>query len=194
MHIFLRRSSLKRCSRRWLLDDTEHEDSLDYSEIEITDLEMLRKSRLASTLWQYSQRHRLWVRAFKAIFMCLGVFILAIAVLPPWLAHFTRHLTPATSAHATSSVTKSAACIESSSIVVVITSSNQSTGGTINVTSANGGTMTGSTSGNYQNGYCGQLNRAGTNPGGNGVPRHHDVRVRIVHQLSGAGIQWYSVR
>ena len=176
------------------MDDTERGDCLDHSEIEITDLDPLRKSKLALTLWQYSQRHRLQVRAFKAIFMFMGVFVLAIAVLPPWLAHFTRHLTPATSAHATSSSTKSAACSESSSIVVVITSSNQSTGGTINVTSANGGTMTGSTAGNHQSGYCVQLNRAGTTPGGNGLPRQHDVRVRIVHQLSGGGIQWYSVR
>jgi hypothetical protein len=178
------------------LGDAEREDNLHHSEIEITDLDPSRRSNLASAIWQYSKGHRLQVRVFKVIVMCLGVFILAIVVVPSWLAQLSRNATPATSAHATSSSTESVACSESSSIVIVFASSDQSRGSTINVPSAMGETTNWSTTVNHRSGSCVQGNEAGTLFGSNGILHRPRVKVRILHKLSGGGseIQWYSVR
>jgi hypothetical protein len=126
--------------------------------------------------------------------MCAGVLALAIAILPPWLAQMARHSSPATSAHATTSSTKSAACSEPSSIVLIVASSGQSTGGPVNAPPTGNWTVTVSPSGDYQSGYCAQLVSPGPPPRGDGAPRQQDVRVRIINLLSGGSIRWYSMK
>lgn len=177
------------------MDDTEREDSLEHSEIEITDLDPPRMNKLASTLWQYSERHRLQVRAIKVIFMCLGVFILAIALLPPWLAQLSGNSTPSTNRPAARPSSQNDVCSQSF-LVNVITPPGQATGGPINVSPFNGGTTIGSTSWSYQSASCVQGNEVGTLSGNTGTLHRSWMRVRVLHKLSGGGtiIQWYSVR
>jgi hypothetical protein len=178
------------------LDDTEHVDSPAYTEIEITDLDPPRGSKLASTFWQYSQRHRRQARLCMAVLMCIGVFMLAIAALPPWLAQLSRHSNPAMSVAASTATPQSAACSQATN-QFLMTSPGQSTDGTPNVSSANGGTIIWSTPGTPQSVAgegCIQVNGVDIRSGANGASRQQDVRVRIAHQLSGGGIQWYSMR
>lgn len=92
------------------MNEQNKDESLDEFEVEISDLYPQEKSHVMSAFWQYVSHHRLQARVWMTLFIVVGVAILTVGVLSPFLVQVAPRSTKVPGRTALPSAQQSSHC------------------------------------------------------------------------------------
>ena len=120
MRIYLERSTYGR--EECTLNDFDNEDVLEDFEVEITDLDSDREKSRASDLWCYGQHVWSYARLWMTLLTVVGVTILVVTLLPPFLIQFSHGSAKAPGIAASHSSQQEFNCNQSSGSILIVPS------------------------------------------------------------------------